>query len=256
MTDRWVRRATPALQASARVFCFPHAGVGASIFRQWQAHAGADVEVCAIEPPGRGSRLRESALASIDAYVDNLLPELLPLLDLPCVFFGHSMGAVAAYESVCRLRSRGLPLPRHLFVSARRAPSIPDLASPLRNLPDAEFVECIDQRFGGIPRQIREDAEVLALLLPALRADVAALELHRPTLGEPLPIGITVFGGVDDGCASREDLEPWRERTSAGFALRLFPGNHFFLEPHRAELVGEIVSALPAPPLQRKAGNG
>ncbi len=244
MSGVWIQRPAMGERPAARVICFPYAGVGASVYRNWAQGLAAGIEVCAVEWTGRGARLREPPLQDIGAIVSGLLPHLRALLDVPAVFFGHSMGAVLAYETTLRLRTERAPLPLHLFVSARRPPSLPDTAPPLRHLSDENFITEINQRFGGIPRQILEDPEVLALLLPALRADVAALETHRPPAREPLSTPITVFGGTDDWITPRSHLEAWRSETTAAMKLRLLAGGHFFLEQRRPEILAEIASVL------------
>jgi surfactin synthase thioesterase subunit len=256
--SRWLIRKPGAGAVRARLFCVPYAGVGASAFRLWSAGLPADIEVCTIQLPGRETRLREAPLARMHSIVDALLPELTPHLDLPFAFFGHSMGAVVASELTDALSRRGGPMPFHLFVSGRRAPHLADPDPPLAGLADNEFVAEINRRFGGIPAEILADRELMELLLPCLRADIAALESHQPVHFARTPCPLTVYGGTQDSRAPRAHLEAWRDKAGAAFRVRVFEGNHFFLTPRRVELLADIsdtlARSLSAPSCARVAG--
>jgi surfactin synthase thioesterase subunit len=238
--------------ATARLVCFPYAGGGASAYRLWPRFLPDSLDVCAVQPPGRESRLREPGLRSIPALVAGLLPELLPHLDRPFALFGHSMGAVVATEVARALEAQGGPMPGHLFISARRPLHLLPTESPMHGLPDAAFVAEIQRRYGGIPEPILRDPEILALVLPALRADIEALELHRPGRRPPLRCAITAYGGIDDANVSREQLDLWRGETRSAFRMRVFPGGHFYLDPSRALLLADLAATLA--PLQAARG--
>lgn len=244
MDGAWLFRPAPRPGARARVFCFPHAGGGASAFRLWPAGLPPEVELCAVQLPGRENRLREPPFASIRAMVDALVPALSAHLDRPFALFGHSMGAVLALEVARALQARGGPLPGHLLVSSRRPPHLPDPDPPLHVLSDPEFVAEVRRRYGGMPAEVVRDRDLLTLLLPALRADVRALETHRPPARPPLPLPISVFGGSEDRHAPREQLEAWRGETSGAFRVRVFPGGHFYLDARRAELLADLAATL------------
>jgi medium-chain acyl-[acyl-carrier-protein] hydrolase len=244
MSTGWLLRPGPRVQPRVRLFCFPHAGVGASVYRLWPKGFSDEVEVCAIQAPGREYRLREPPLASLPDLVAALLPAIEPLLDLPFAFFGHSLGAVFAVEVARALNERGNSRPGHLFVSARRPPHLPDPQAPLHALPDEDFVAEINRRYGGIPPEVLRERELMALLLPSLRADMTALETHRPPERPPLPVPISVFGGADDRITPREHLDAWRGETSGAFRVRVFPGGHFYLVDRRAELLADLAQTL------------
>jgi surfactin synthase thioesterase subunit len=176
--------------------------------------------------------------------VDLLVPALLPFLDLPFAVFGHSMGAVLASEFVRALAASGGPLPSHLIVSGRRPPHVPDPESPLHGLPDAEFVAEINRRFGGIPAAVMEHADLVELLLPSLRADMRAIETYRPMPRPPLPCPISVFAGAQDRLAPRDHLEAWRTETTSTFRVRVFPGDHFYLNVRRDDVLADLSATL------------
>jgi len=240
----WLLWPAPCAKPKARLFCFPHAGVGASVYRLWPRGLPDYLEVCAVQPPGRESRLREPALASIPELVRSVLPALMCHLDLPFAFFGHSMGAVVATEVARALTENGGPAPSHLIVSARRPPHIPGLDSPLHPLPDSSFLAEIQRRYGGIPAEVMRHADLMALLLPCLRADIRALETHRPPPRPPLTCPISAFGGSDDRLTPRDHLDAWRQETSSTFRVRVFSGGHFYLDARRTEVLADIASIL------------
>ena len=227
-----------------RLVCFPYAGVGASVYRLWSAGLPESVEVCAVQLPGREGRLRETPLTDIGDIVAALVPQILPWLDRPFAFFGHSMGALLATEVVEALSARGAPLPDQLFVSGRRPPHVPDDEPPMGSLPDDLFVAEIDRRFGGIPAAVRADAELMALLMPTLRADIIALERYRNDTRKLLRCPVAVFGGASDRRASRQHLESWQLLTRSDLQLRLFDGDHFYLNPQRPAVLREVAAIL------------
>lgn len=248
----WVQRFVPRPACDLRLFCFHHAGVGAAVYRPWALQFAPEVEVCAVELPGRGSRLSEPALASVDAIVAQLVDHLLPELDRPFVFFGHSMGAVLAYETSLALAAAGHPLPEHLFVSGRRPPHVPDPMSPLGELPAPAFVAEINRRYGGIRPELLAHPDVMELLLPALRADIRALDRHQPVRPRTaLTCPITAMGGDADAVTPPEHLDAWSSLTAASFASKRYAGDHFYLEPRRAEVLADLAAALRVANLSR-----
>ncbi len=244
MTDplfvRWQGRS----DARVRLICFPHAGVGASVFRPWLNLLPAAVELMAVQLPGRETRLREPPLRELTAAIAAVLPSLRALDDKPYAFFGHSMGAVIAWGVAQALSDQGMPLPARLILSGRRAPGVADCDSPLRHLPDEQFVSEINRRYGGIPPQVAADRDIMALLLPGLRADIAALETHEPGVGPALDVPLTVLGGTEDDRARAADLEAWRKHTTCSFRMKTFAGGHFYLNEHRKAVVAEVLTEL------------
>ena len=246
MNSVWFQRLVARPQASARLFCFPYAGASAAAYRLWPTALPERLEVVAVQLPGRASRLREPAIASIPALVDALVPVLRPHMDLPFAFFGHSMGALLVVEVARRLTISGGPLPKHLVVSGRRPSHVSSPEPLLHKLPDAEFLSEINRRYGGIPPELLEHAEVIELLLPSLRADMTAIETFLPSPGVTLTCPISAFGGAEDRLTPREHLEAWRSETSSTFRVRTFPGGHFYLDERREEVFADLSVTLAA----------
>jgi len=226
--DSWIAFRKPNPQARLRLFCFPYAGTGASIFRTWSDGLPSDVEVCPVQFPGRGTRLTETPFTQLSPLVQALAQALGPLLDKPFAFFGHSLGALVGFELARQLRKQAGVQPVRLFVSADRAPQIPPRGRPIHALPDREFLVEL-RRLNGIPRGVLEDAELMQIMLPVLRADFVVYESYLYSAEPPLDCFISGFGGLQDQRVSRGDLEAWRDQTSVSFSLRMFPGDHFFL---------------------------
>jgi medium-chain acyl-[acyl-carrier-protein] hydrolase len=231
--------------ARARVICFPHAGGSAQAYRTFHKHLPADVEVCAIQPPGRDERGGEPAHRDLGVLVREVVEAIGPLLDRPFAFFGHSMGALAAFETTRALRTRGMPQPTHLFVSGRRAPQLAHDRAPLHDLDDAAFLDGL-RRYEGTPDVVLRDPELAQVFLPTIRADVCAVETYRFETAAPLACPIVACGGVGDPDVSRDHLARWREMTSGPFQLAMFPGGHFYLREREARVVQLVRDSIDA----------
>lgn len=229
--------------AQARLFCFPFAGGGASFFWPWIASLGPAVELWALQLPGRESRWGETPYQRIEPLVKRLADDLEPLLQPPFAFFGHSMGAFILFELARELRRRGRKGPSLLLVSAARAPHTPNQDEPINGLSDAQLIERL-RRLDGIPEPLFEHVDVLQLMLPVLRADLTLCDTYECAEEGPLDCALTVFGGVADQKAPRELLEAWRYQTTGRFALRMFPGGHFYLGAARSQLLEAIAAEM------------
>lgn len=226
--DAWLARPRPRPLGRLQLVCFSSAGGSASAYRAWPDELPAPIDVCAVQLPGRDNRLAERPFSRLPDLIKALADALEPKLCAPFVFFGHSMGALVAFELTRELRSRGGPQPLQLFVSACRAPQLPDRGQPLHLLPEPELLDEL-RRLDGTPGQVFENPELRSLVLPTLRADFAVCETYVHEPDEPLAIPISAFGGAADNEVSREQLEGWRAQTSASFRLRIFAGKHFYL---------------------------
>jgi medium-chain acyl-[acyl-carrier-protein] hydrolase len=226
-----------------RLFCFPYAGAGAAVFRQWSDHLPAHFELCIPCLPGRDARIDEPPVSDMSSLVSGLAQEMLEALGPRYAFFGHSMGAFIAFDLAHALSERGRP-PAHLFVSAQRAPRLPYPAQPIFALPDDEFLAGVLARYHSIPKPLLEDQALRAILLRTLRADFTLVEDYRYRAGRALPCPVTAFGGADDPGIAPEQLEAWSQETTGSFRLHLLAGGHFFLQEKREELLSIILADL------------
>lgn len=231
-------------RATLRLFCFPYAGGGASTFGTWPDHLPPTIEVCAIQLPGRETRLTEPLLADLDHVVALLAEALAPALDGPFAFFGHSMGAQIAFELTRKLREQRGARPVRLFISGRRAPHLPPPEPPIHGLPEQAFVEQLYQRYSNIPKMLMENLELRSIFLPILRADLTLLETYVYTPQAPLDCPISVFGGLEDPRASPAQLAAWQQHTHPPITVDMFPGDHFFLNSARVPLLRAITQRL------------
>jgi medium-chain acyl-[acyl-carrier-protein] hydrolase len=242
LATRWIVRPRPDPGAALRLVCFSYAGAGSSAFRQWPAALPGDVELLAIELPGREARIREPRFERLAPLVAALTDAAAPRIDPPFAIYGHSLGALVGFGFACELRRRGLPGPCHLFVSGRRAPQLPEPSS-LATLPDRELLAAL-RRLGGVPDIVFADPDLVAWYLPIIRADVRISELEVIADDAPLACPITAFGGLSDERARPAEITAWRSQTSAAFDHELFPGGHFFIQTERDGFLGSLARRL------------
>ena len=238
-SSRWFLQPKVHPQPRLRLFCFPYAGGAASAYAQWAGYVPAGVEVWPLQLPGRQNRLAEPPIAQISAIVQALAPELQEFLDIPYAFFGHSMGAHLSFELVRQLRRQGAPLPEHLFVSARRAPQLPDANTHCHHLSEPVFLKAVS-KLNGLPKEFLENKELVQLMMPTLRADFQAAETYSYVDEEPLSCPISAFGGTEDYSVTSNELMGWRNQTTGAFRFYLFPGDHFFIHSHQASVLKAI----------------
>jgi medium-chain acyl-[acyl-carrier-protein] hydrolase len=241
--NSWLTYTKPNPHASVRLFCFPYAGGSSIIFRTWVQSLPTTVEVCSIELPGRGTQMKSAPFSRLEPLVDALAHTLLTHLNKPFAFFGHSMGAVVSFELARLLRKQYRLEPVHMFVSGRHAPQIPDRNPPIHALSEAEFIEEL-RRLNGTPEALLENAELMQLLVPILRADFEVLETYVYTTEPPLNCPITAFGGLEDREVNYDELQAWCEQTNAAFSLQMFKGDHFFLHSAQSLLLQSISQEL------------
>lgn len=233
-TRGWIQRLRPNPQATLRLVCFPYAGGSAQIYSRWPRGLPRTVEVVAVQAPAHGLRLLEPPLTSMEDLVAGIVDALQPELDRPFALFGHSMGALVAFEVARELRRRELPMPVTLYVSAREAPTVEAQPSAIHKLADAEFAEAI-RGYGATPEDVLASAELMRLLAPALRGDFEICETYEHVPESPLDCAIATFCGMADPLVSRAASEPWRDQTTSDWYLRMVPGAHFYI--HSAERV-------------------
>jgi surfactin synthase thioesterase subunit len=205
----------------------------------------AGIEALYVQLPGRESRLREPSLSSVSNVADAATDAIVPLLDKPFVLFGHSLGGLIAFEVARVLRRRGLRAPARLFASACRAPHLRYPFPPLHQLDEGQLLRRLNARYdGSVPREVMESPELRELLVPALRADLTALETYQHAAELPLECPITVYGGREDRTVSRGELEAWSFHTTEEVRVEWVEGAHFYLQTARARLIDDIALEL------------
>jgi surfactin synthase thioesterase subunit len=236
----------PRADVSLRLFCFPHAGGTAAAYTGWaRALEAGPVEIVAAQLPGRDGRSGEAHATGLDEIVDGLADAAAQMLDRRYAFFGHSLGALTAFELARRLRDRGLPRPTQLFVSGAFAPQLPNDAAPLRFIEgDTAFLEAVAMKYGGVPKIVLEQAQLRASLVPALRADLALTETYVYRAAPRLDCAIRAYAGAADPIVTEARLSAWREQTTGEFSMRLFSGHHFYLNRARDTLLADVLAHL------------
>jgi len=242
----WLVTAKPPPKASLRLFCFPYAGGTAGTFRTWPRCLPEKVELCAFQLPGRGTRMSESPFTHLSPLITTLARVIKPYLDRPAAFFGHSMGALIAFELARRLRWESNREPVHLFLSGRRAAQLPIDEPHTYDLPESEFLNKL-RRLNGTPPEVFDHPELLQLMIPLLRADFSICQTYTYSTEPPLSCPITVFGGLKDHEIGPELLKPWAAQTTSTFSLRMLPGDHFFIntsQPLMCHLLSKQLNQL------------
>ncbi len=241
--NKWFARTRPQTQPAARLFCFPFAGGGTSSFRPWASLYPAEIEICPVQMPGRESRMTEPPARNLARLAADIAQGLGPALDRPFAFFGHSLGAIVAFEVTRQLRRMGASLPDHLFLSGHGPAFVETRANPFHLMPDGEFLDAV-RKFGGLPDAVLRHRELLEMILPVLKADFELYETHRHVPEAPLNIPISALGGLSDFSVPRRHLEAWSGETTYPLDVRMFPGGHFYLQQCEP-LPGLVASVLP-----------
>ncbi|WP_428966225.1 thioesterase II family protein [Micromonospora fluostatini] len=255
LTGRWMRviRASPAPRL--RLLCFAHAGGSASFFRTWAPAVPGDVELVAVRYPGREDRILEPPATTMPQLAAPIAEVVAELRGVPLVLFGHSMGALVAYEVARRLPARHLT---GLFVSGRAAPGAGG-SEGLATADDDALVDSLTE-LGHTPAEFLTRPELRDLVLPAYRADCGIVEGYdrewAERAAEALPIPLTVYHGVDDRDVDDRDAAGWASVTRSDFGVRAFPGGHFYLVEHADTLVSDLLSRAAGPLPGRAAGTG
>jgi medium-chain acyl-[acyl-carrier-protein] hydrolase len=218
--------------------------------------ADSRIELLIVQLPGRENRFVEPPLTSMAEVTAALLPALRPWLDRPFAFFGHSLGALIAFETAHALRRDCGLEPTRIFASACRAPHAKYPFARIHDLPEHLLVRELVDRYNGIPQPILEDRDLLRLMLPMLRADVRILETYKFEPRDLLSAPVSAFGGSADRTVSRDSLELWRDVTRGGFVLRMVSGDHFFLQTAKQDLLGTVAADLFDGQCFEKAVNG
>ncbi|MFC4535657.1 thioesterase II family protein [Sphaerisporangium dianthi] len=238
----WIHRYHPSPAASRRLVCFPHVGGSASAYFWLSKSLAPAYEVLAIQYPGRQERRREPVALSLHALVDQVFEALRGQVAPPFAFFGHSMGALVAFEVARRSAAAGEPGPSLLVVSGRRAPS----TGPEKrfDVDDENMLVAELRRMGGTAEQFIRDEEVRAMILPVARADYRALHAYVPQPDSVVDTPILALVGDNDPVTTLEEAKAWSAHSTSTCELRVFPGGHFYLESAKADVSDTLRTAL------------
>lgn len=205
----------------------------------------SDASVRAVRLPGHEGRFDEPLLTQFDELVGTLSHELAVFVRGRFALFGHSMGALLAFELARKVTAQRGSGPMHLFVSGQRGPHMPSRQPSVHTADDTTFLEYL--RFlNGLPPDLVEHRELLDIYLPILRADFGVVESYKFVEGPPLECPITVFGGTHDPLATRDELEGWSVHTTGPFSVQMVEGDHFFVNSARQQLLAEVHRSLRA----------
>jgi surfactin synthase thioesterase subunit len=222
ITGRWLVCRHERPRALLDLYCFPHAGGAPGEYARWSDDLPG-VQVSGLQPPGRGARLDEEPFVRMPPLVDAVLEHVT--FREPFVLFGHSLGALVAFEVARTLHTRGHQPPERLVVSSCPAPPLSFTGRPLHTLPDDELLAAIEQRWEPLPPELRADPDFLALLLSRYRADFELLETYRGDMGKPLDLPITAVVGAEEPHHAR--VADWAGHTRQPSDLAVVPGGHF-----------------------------
>lgn len=252
--NKWISVYHPAPRSAVRLVCLPHAGGSASFYFPVSRALAPGVEVLAVQYPARQARRLEPGIDNIPDFADQIFAVLRGLDDKPVAFFGHSMGAVLAYEVALRMQRAGLPSPVRLFASGRRAPSR-YRDERVHEGTDAEVVAEL-RRLGGPNPAMLADPEMLEIILPAIRSDYTAIERYRHEPGRTLDCPVTALIGDDDPRVTIDEAKAWAEHTTGPYDLETFPGGHFYLVDHGARVIDLVRTRLAQAAATRRTSRG
>lgn len=233
----------PIVRPALRLVCLPYAGGSASIYSGWAKALPANVELVAIQPPGRANRLSEKAHTRMESLVEEIYAAVSPLLEIPYVVFGHSLGSRVAFELVRMMRRRGLRLPEHFIASGSPAPDLPAHSKNIHDLPKEQFIQEL-RELNGTPEAVLAHEELIALLLPLLRADFMLSETYAFSPEPPLDCSSSIFSGEYDREIGPEQLSAWRPHFLGSSEITMFPGDHFFVDSLRPSVLSQVNGLL------------
>lgn len=239
---KWFITINKQVNPKIRLFCFPYAGGGASIYREWNKSMPNDIEICAIQYPGRENRISEKLIDNFELLVANICEAIQYKGDLPFALFGHSLGAKVAYEVAKRLEFTNISKPFMLFVSGARAPHFPVL-NPIHHLDNREFTKALT-RYQGTPATILNNKEIMQVFLPIIRADFVLDETFCSDVDSKIAIPIIIFAGNKDKIALTKDVQLWKKYTTENSEFLEIPGEHFFLKTSKDILLDVIKQRL------------
>jgi medium-chain acyl-[acyl-carrier-protein] hydrolase len=245
LRNPWILDGSITVPPLLSLFCFPSAGAGASVFRSWMRRFPRGRHVCAIQLPGREERANEPALTDMEKLSEQVEQEVRPYTRRPFAFFGHSMGAILAFEVARRLQKTAAATPEILIVTACPAPQLERDEVQSHQLDDSELRMEL-KKLEGTPAEILEDSELMQSLLPQIRADFQVVQTYKYCSGERLRCPILAIAGADDQEVSEAEMNAWRVQTSRDFFFCVLPGNHFLPINSPESVISTILKYMPS----------
>lgn len=240
---KWFHINNSVEEAGLRLFCFPYAGAGASLFSSWRSYLPDNVELYALQMPGRENRFSEQHCTDMQYLVDHLIEEMQAMSDLPFIIYGHSMGALIAYELTKQLSSKQLKLPSHLLVAGKMAPHFDDGLHQIHQLEDQQFISELHHRYGGLDDVINEP-ELLELIIPILKSDIQLIEQYTPEVNQLINVPISAIVGCQDQSVNKQGISAWRELSALDYSCDEVPGGHFFVKESFSILINRIINII------------
>lgn len=240
----WIKYGNKNPDAKIRLFCLPYAGASASIYNKWQNEFGKLIEVQPIQLPGRENRYEEKYDTNVKDLVQNISVGIEQFLDKPFAIFGHSMGAILAYELSCEIYKRYAKKLTALFVSACRCPEqMSDYKPIIHNLPDDEFFKAV-QGYNGIHPEFLQSKEFIQYFIPILRNDFKTVETYTYEKKSQLECPIIAYCGINDSNILTDQVIKWQDYTSDKFSYKIFEGDHFFINKFTKDICQDIEKNL------------
>lgn len=243
----WIVQFDQKENAKINLICFHYAGGSASFFAKWNEFVGPNIQLIAVQLPGRRARLHEKPLRRISEIVSAFDQAVKPFLNKPFAVIGYSLGSVLAFEWIRLLQDRQGLAPIFFFPMACSAPQISLGYPKIHQMVDKEFLEMMGQLFGAIPNSVLSDPDMIAAMLPGMKADIEVLETYRFQENRKLNVPILAIGGDMDPATTSAGLAAWQEHTEVRFEMREYQGDHFFVNGHEKEIVSFITSFLSNP---------
>ncbi len=237
--SKWFITPQPKPEAELKILCFPYAGGNASTYLPWSKDLPEHVELIAVQLPGRANRLFEPAHSDMDSLVNEIMTLIPVVIDRNYILFGHSLGSRVAFEVMHQCKLKGLRMPKHFIASGSRAPDIPSRIEAFHHLPDDEFIQELAE-LNGTPKEILENEELMAICLPALRADFKVSDSHIHKADTVLDCHASLFTGREDSDISESDLTSWEKFFSKTIDRHSFAGDHFFIENNKGEVLKRL----------------
>jgi surfactin synthase thioesterase subunit len=226
-----------------RIFCFPYAGGSSATFVPFARNINADTEFLVIQPPGKGARFKEKPYSDMPSLVEDLYLNIQPLLNIPYMFLGHSLGSRVAFELLRKIDAASLPLPIEFIASGSRGPQVCAIRKPISSLGDKEFAIAL-QEYGRVNQEIIDNDELLALILPAIKADFKISEEYYYSGTDSFSCPLTVFGGTHDPLVAEHELYSWCDLFENDKKVVIFEGKHFFIEENKEPVINAVKNII------------